>query len=451
MKKVAGRLAFFWVLAGFVGLGALLGFSGKNRSEKEGKTALQRAEIRKEPFGQTADGTPVSLFTLDNKNGMVVKITNYGGTITSMVVPDKNRQPGDVVLGFDALKSYLSGQPYLGALLGRYGSFISHGRFSIDGKEYKLATNAGTNHLHGGTAGFDKKVWQAKEIQSGKEVGLQLSYQSPDGEEGFPGQLDANVTFTLTARNELRIDYEARTDKKTHVNLTHHNYFDLSAGKSATIRQHEVRIDGNRYVVMDSKMVPTGELQAVKNTALDFTKLTAIGARLDQLPGAYDHNFVLNHPNDGKLWLAATVFEPLSGRFLEVSTTEPGLELATANWLNGKLKGKENRTYTSQAGFLLYPQHLPDSPNQPSFPSTLLEPGKVYRQTTVYRFSTKKRINRGRETNELSRKRRGKTSEVKSIFPSYAPFPLLFQFFLDFNVYVFTGSDHRNGFALAQF
>ncbi|GAB3342874.1 galactose mutarotase [Larkinella ripae] len=390
MKKGMGRLAFFGLLAGFVSLAGLVGFSGKNRAEKARKTAPQGAEIRKEAFGQTADGTPVFLFTLDNKKGMVVKITNFGGTITSIVVPDKNRQPGDVVLGFGNLAGYRSGQPYLGALLGRYGSFISHGRFSIDGKEYKLATNAGTNHLHGGTTGFDKKVWQAREIQSGPEAGLQLSYQSPDGEEGFPGQLDATVTFTLSARNELRIDYEARTDKKTPVNLTHHNYFDLSAGQSATIRQHEVRIDANRYVVMNSKMVPTGELRAVNNTALDFRKPTAIGARLDQLPGAYDHNFILNHPDDGKLRLAATVFEPNSGRFLEVSTTEPGLELATANWLNGKLNGKQNRSYASQAGFLLYPQHLPDSPNQPSFPSTLLEPGKVYRQTTVYRFSAKK-------------------------------------------------------------
>ncbi|GAB3255561.1 galactose mutarotase [Larkinella harenae] len=389
MKKLVGRSAFLGLLAGFVGLVGLLGFSGENRAEKRPQTAPQRAEIRKERFGQTADGTPVDLFTLDNKKGMVVKITNLGATITSIVVPDKNRRPGDVVLGFDSLKRYLSGQPYLGAVLGRYGSFISHGRFSIDGKAYKLATNAGTNHLHGGTVGFDKKVWQAKEIRSGQNVGLQLSYQSPDGEEGFPGNLDANVTFTLTARNELRIDYEARTDQKTHVNLTHHNYFDLSAGQARNIQQHEVRIDANRYVVMDSKMVPTGELWAVSNTALDFTKPTAIGARLNQLPGAYDHNFVLNRSDDKSIRLAATVFEPLSGRFLEVSTTEPGLELATANWLNGKLNGKGNRTYASQAGFLLYPQHLPDSPNQPTFPPTLLEPGQVYRQTTVYRFSVK--------------------------------------------------------------
>ncbi|MFC5411790.1 aldose epimerase family protein [Larkinella bovis] len=389
MKKQAGRSVFLGTLVGFASLVGLLGFAGKNRVEKDGETAPQRAEIRKERFGQTADGTPVDLFTLDNKNGMVVKITNFGATITSIAVPDKNRQPGDVVLGFDNLTNYLSGQPYLGALLGRYGSFIGHGRFSIDGKAYQLATNAGTNHLHGGKVGFDKKVWQAQEIRSGQHIGLRMSYRSPDGEEGFPGQLDASVTFTLNARNELRIDYGARTDQKTHVNLTHHNYFDLSAGQASTIRQHEVRIDADRYVVMDSKMVPTGELRTVKNTALDFTKPTAIGARLDQLPGAYDHNFVLNRPDDGKLRLAATVWEPVSGRLLEVSTTEPGLELATANWLNGKLKGKENRAYASQAGFLLYPQHLPDSPNQPSFPSTLLEPGKVYRQTTVYRFSVK--------------------------------------------------------------
>ncbi|RRB02957.1 galactose mutarotase [Larkinella rosea] len=341
-------------------------------------------------FGQTADGKTAHLFTLTNAHGMVVKVTNFGGIITSIQVPDKNNQPGDVVLGFDSLSSYLSGQPYLGALLGRYGSFIGNGRFSIDNKDYQLATNAGTNHLHGGKSGFDKKLWQAEEIRSGKkEAALRLAYMSANGEEGFPGNLDCRVTYTLTDQNELRIDYEARTDQKTHVNLTHHTYFDLSAGKNPTILSHEVQINADRYVVMDPKMVPTGELREVKNSALDFTKPAALGSRMEQLPGAYDHNFLLNRSGNNALQLAATVFEPGSGRYLSVFTTEPGLELATANWLNGKLKGKGNRVYAKQSGFLLYPQHLPDSPNQSAFPGTLLKPGEVYRQTTVYQFSVK--------------------------------------------------------------
>ncbi|WP_229311666.1 aldose epimerase family protein [Larkinella rosea] len=352
------------------------------------KPTLRR--FQKVAFGQTADGKTAHLFTLTNAHGMVVKVTNFGGIITSIQVPDKNNQPGDVVLGFDSLSSYLSGQPYLGALLGRYGSFIGNGRFSIDNKDYQLATNAGTNHLHGGKSGFDKKLWQAEEIRSGKkEAALRLAYMSANGEEGFPGNLDCRVTYTLTDQNELRIDYEARTDQKTHVNLTHHTYFDLSAGKNPTILSHEVQINADRYVVMDPKMVPTGELREVKNSALDFTKPAALGSRMEQLPGAYDHNFLLNRSGNNALQLAATVFEPGSGRYLSVFTTEPGLELATANWLNGKLKGKGNRVYAKQSGFLLYPQHLPDSPNQSAFPGTLLKPGEVYRQTTVYQFSVK--------------------------------------------------------------
>ncbi|MRS62246.1 galactose-1-epimerase [Larkinella terrae] len=358
------------------------------------KPALRR--FRKAVFGQTADGKTAHLFTLTNAHGMVVKVSDFGGIITSIRVPDRNNQPGDVVLGFDSLSRYLSGQPYLGALLGRYGSFIGNGRFSIDGKDYPLATNAGTNHLHGGRSGFDKKLWQAEEVRSGKkEAVLRLTYTSADGEEGFPGRLDCRVTYTLTDQNELRIDYEARTDQKTHVNLTHHNYFDLSAGKNPTILSHEIWINADHYVVMDPKMVPTGELREVKNTPLDFTKATAIGSRIDQLPGAYDHNYQLNRSPGHAIQLAATAYEPGSGRYLAVFTTEPGLELATANWLNGTLRGKENRIYAKQSGFLLYPQHLPDSPNQPTFPSTLLKPGEVYHQTTIYQFSVKSaRVNR---------------------------------------------------------
>jgi aldose 1-epimerase len=361
--------------------------SGEIRTGTTKRTVT--SHIRKSVFGQTADGTTVHLFTLMNTNGMVVKITNFGATLTSIVVPDKNRIPGDVVLGFDSLSRYLSGQPYLGALIGRYSSFLGHGRFSIDGKTYQLATNAGTNHLHGGIKGFDKKVWQAKELPPGNGSSLQLTYRSPDGEEGYPGNLDCKVTFTLTDQNELHIDYEARTDQITPVNLTHHAYFDLSAGAAPTILHHELQINADHYVVMDPKMVPTGELRAVKNTPLDFRKATTIGSRMEQLPGAYDHNYRLNPPKNKPIRLAASAFEPLSGRYLEVFTTEAGLELATANWLNGKLKGKENRSYAKQSGFLLYPQHLPDSPNQPSFPSTLLKPGEVYHQTTIYKFSTK--------------------------------------------------------------
>jgi aldose 1-epimerase len=370
-------------------------FSGcKQHAEPEATMKTQemppQPTIIKKPFGRTTDGVSVDLYTLRNKNGLETSITNYGGIVVTLRAPDRNGKLDDIVLGYDNLEGYLKSTPYFGAIIGRYGNRIAKGRFALDGKDYKLAVNNGENSLHGGLKGFDKVVWQAAEIKNNDSPGLRLSYLSKDGEEGYPGNLSVTVTYTLTANDELKVDYTAVTDKKTVLNLTNHSYFNL-AGKG-DILKHELTLNADRFTPVDKGLIPTGELRPVKGTALDFTKAAVIGARIDEpeeqvkLGGGYDHNFVINNGGSA-LTTAATVFEPGSGRVLEVSTTEPGVQFYTGNFLDGSITGKGGQVYQKRSAFCLETQHYPDSPNKPGFPSTVLEPGKEYRSTTIYKFS----------------------------------------------------------------
>ena len=341
-------------------------------------------------FGTTADGSNVDLYTLTNNRGMEVKVATLGATIVSLKAPDRQGQFADVVLGWDTIEGYRANTPFLGVVVGRYGNRIAKGRFMLDGATYTLATNNGPNHLHGGVKGFDKAIWTARLVERPDGPAIQLDYASKDGEEGYPGSLAASVVYTLTDENQLRIDYSATTDKKTVVNLTNHSYFNL-AGAGDVLR-HEVTINADRFTPVDATLIPTGVLQPVAGTPFDFTKPTAIGARIDdpheqiKFGGGYDHNFVLNRTGPG-LSLAARVSEPVSGRILEVHTTEPGVQFYTGNFLDGSITGKGGQVYNRRTGFCLETQHFPDSPNQPSFPSTVLEPGQRYQTTTVFAFS----------------------------------------------------------------
>ena len=352
-------------------------------------------KISKESFGKTADGESVDLYTLTNRNGMQAKITNYGGIVTTLTAPDRNNKYVDVVLGFNDLDSYLKGHPYFGALIGRYGNRIAKGRFTLNGVEYKLAVNNGENHLHGGIKGFDKVVWTAKPMETKTGASLSLSYLSKDGEEGYPGNLRVNVVYTLTNNNELRIDYSANTDKDTVTNLTHHSYFNLAGEGSGDILSHILTLNANQFTPTDQGSIPTGELRAVQGTPFDFLKPTKIGERIDgtdqQLVfgGGYDHNWVLNG-RAGVLRQAATVYEPTSGRVMQVWTTEPGIQFYTANFLDGTLTGKSGKIYQKRNALCLETQHYPDSPNKPKFPTTTLRKGATYKSTTIYRFSTRK-------------------------------------------------------------
>jgi aldose 1-epimerase len=354
-------------------------------SEDTQKGETTKMSIIKSDFGKAKEGQPVDLYTLTNASGMTVKITNYGGIVTSLQVPDKNGKFDDVVLGFDTLDQYLEGHPYFGALVGRYGNRIAKGKFTLNGTEYQLAANNGENHLHGGIKGFDKVVWNAEMVKKENEMGVKLSYLSKDGEEGYPGNLTAVVTYVLTNDNELIINYKAETDKPTPVNLTHHSYFNLKGAGNGDILGHLLTIDADRFTPVDEGLIPTGELKSVKDTPMDFTVPKAIGERIDQVKGGYDHNYVLNGW-DGSLRLAAKVVEPLSGREMEVWTTEPGLQFYTGNFLDGTITGKNGKVYNKHYGFCLETQHFPDSPNKAGFPSTILEPGEKYTHTTIYRF-----------------------------------------------------------------
>jgi aldose 1-epimerase len=362
--------------------------------------------VAKKAFGKTPDGKQVDLYTLTNAHGMKAKIITYGGIITELDAPDRDGKMGDVVLGFDNLQSYLAGSPYFGALIGRVANRVAKGRFTLDGREYKLFVNNGPNALHGGEKGFDKVVWRAKPAPSqpspdhgggqGGGPALELTYLSPSGEEGYPGNLTVHVTYTLTNENALRIDYSATTDKATPINLTNHSYFNLGGPGSGSVLGEEVMIAADKYTPVDATMIPTGEIKPVKGTPLDFTKPTKIGARIDELkpdeaaanPGGYDFNYVLRGGAKEPA-LAARVHDPKSGRTMEVYTTEPGLQFYTGNFLDGKLKGKNNVAYKQHQAFCMEADHFPDSVNHPDFPSTILEPGKTYTQTTIYKFSAK--------------------------------------------------------------
>jgi aldose 1-epimerase len=345
-----------------------------------------KATVQKTPFGRLPDGTEVDLYTLTNANGLVARITNYGTIITELHVPDCDGKPADVVLGFDNLAQYLQKHPYFGCTVGRVANRIAKGQFTLNGTTYRLAVNNGPNHLHGGTKGFDKMVWRA-EPQTG--AGVAFTYTSADGEEGYPGKLDVSVVMTLTPANELRIDYAAAADKATPVNLTNHSYFNLYG--EGDILGHELTLAADYYTPSDATLIPTGEMKAVNGTPLDFRNPRAIGGRIAEVANeeaGYDHNFVIN--NGGKsLTPAARVHEPRTGRVMEVQTTQPGVQLYTANYLDGSLTGKRGVVYRRQDAFCLETQHFPDSVNKPNFPSIILRPGDTYRQTVIYAFSTR--------------------------------------------------------------
>ena len=361
---------------------------------------LRRAKADKTPtdidvqnFGKTPEGEQVRLYSLTNANGLKAQVMTYGAIVTSLEVPDRKGQMDDIVLGYDNLQDYIKETPYFGAIVGRYGNRIAKGKFTLDGVTYTLATNNNGNHLHGGVKGFDKVVWEDQPVWRPDGVGVKLSYLSRDGEEGYPGNLKATVTYILTNDDELRIEYEATTDKATPVNLTHHGYFNFT-GAERDILGHELMLNADRFTPVDAGLIPTGELRPVAGTPMDFTRATAIGARIEndyeqlQFGGGYDHNWVLN--KEGKdMTLAAVVYEPTSGRVMKVYTTEPGIQFYAGNFLDGTITGKEGKVYKHRYGFCLETQHYPDSPNKPDFPSTILHPGQKYETTTIYRFSTR--------------------------------------------------------------
>jgi aldose 1-epimerase len=349
------------------------------------------AQIQKADWGKTKDGVPVELYTLTNKNRLVAKISTYGATLTELHVPDKDGIMGDVVLGFDNLAQYETSSPFFGATAGRVANRIAGGKFTLNGVEYKLVTNNGPNHLHGGTKGIDKFVWTAEAMPSSDGPAVKFTHHNPDMHEGYPGNLDIVVTYTLTNKDELKIDYKAKTDKATPVNLTHHSYFNLGTPASGSILDHIMFINADRFTPVDSTLIPTGELAPVKGTGMDFTTPMTIGSRINQQPlpgGGYDHNYVLN----GKLGenkLAARITDPQTGRTMEIWTTEPGIQFYTGNFLDG-VKGKGGVSCQKNAGFCLEAQHYPDSVNHPNFPTVILQPGETYSQVTVHKFYVKK-------------------------------------------------------------
>lgn len=381
---------FLLAIAVSIALGTgYLATQAANDKAKGGEN--MKPSVEKKLFGKTSDGAAVDLFTLTNAKGMKAKVMTYGAILTELDVPDRDGKVGDVVLGFDNLASYLAGHPHFGATTGRVANRIAKGKFTLDGKEYKLAVNNGPNSLHGGLKGFDKVVWKAEPKETPDAAAVQLTYVSRDGEEGYPGNLTTTVTYSLTNQNELRIDYKASTDKPTPVNLTNHSYFNLAGPQSGDILSHELELEADEYTPADDTLIPTGEIRSVKGTPLDFTKPATIGSRITQITdktGGYDHNFVLRSKGK-KLALASRVFEPKTGRIMEMYTTEPGVQLYTANFLDGKLKGKDGVVYQKHQAFCLEAQHFPDSVNHPDFPSVILRPGETYKQATVYKFSTK--------------------------------------------------------------
>jgi aldose 1-epimerase len=381
MRRI--RLAFFTSMILAYAASSLVSCAGGGRAKVE-------------RWGKNDDGD-VHLITLVNKSGVTAKLTTYGALLTELHVPDRDGNLGDVVLGFKDLDSYLAGHPFFGATAGRVANRIAGGKFTLDGKDFQLTTNNGpenVNHLHGGTVGFDKRLWKAQIIDVSNAASVEFSYVSPDGEQGYPGTLTVRVLYTLTDANELRIDYSATTDKATPVNVTHHSYFNLAGEGNGTILDHDLMIAADHYTPVDGTGIPTGEIAPVKGNVMDFTKSMKIGSRIASLPpnddgpGGYDHNYCLNS-KDGKLDLAATLYDAKSGRLMEILTTEPGVQLYTGNFLDGSLTGKSGKKYAKNFGICLETQHFPDSVNHPKFPSTILRPGKTYTHTTVHRFTAK--------------------------------------------------------------
>ncbi len=379
--------SIFIVMALAAAVAASQAHAGDQASSPAGAKAVSKAA-----FGKTKDGTPVDIYTLTNRHGMTAKIMTYGATLTELVVPDRAGKPANVLLGFDKLEPYLAGTPYFGATVGRVANRIAKGTFTLNGKTYHLATNNGPHHLHGGNVGFDKVVWKAEVVPARDGQAVQFTHRSPDGDEGYPGTLDVTVVYTLTDANELRLDYTATTDKPTPLNLTNHAYFNLAGEGNGLVLDHIMTIAADSYTPNDDLLIPIGTIAPVKGTMMDFTRPTPLGARIDKVPIAppvgYDHNFVLRKAGGG-LTFAARVVEPKSGRTMEVRTTEPAIQLYTGNFLDGTIKNRHGVPYQKHSAFCLETQHYPDSVNHPNFPSTILEPGKTYKSTTIYAFSAK--------------------------------------------------------------
>jgi len=371
-------------------LSLLLIASCQKQSEKANETTGVKMEmsVQKSSFGKTPEGKEVDLYTLTNANGLKASVMTYGGILVSLEVPDRNGKLEDIVLGYDSLGEYLKKNPYFGAIVGRYANRIAEGRFSLRGVQYRLAKNDGENHLHGGNKGFDKVVWNAESIKLDSAVGVKLSYLSKDGEEGYPGNLSCSVEYLLTNRNEFTVNYHATTDKPTVVNLTHHSYFNLAGQGNGDILGHELMVNAEKFTPVGKGLIPTGELKSVKGTPMDFMTATAIGAQIGNVEGGYDHNYVLTGEG-GSLKLAARVYEPSSGRVMEIFTTEPGIQFYSGNFLGGGMRGKFGRLYQKHGGFCLETQHFPDSPNKPNFPSVVLNPGEQYAHRTIHRFSAR--------------------------------------------------------------
>ncbi len=358
----------------------------KNKTDKNNSSDSLKTGIKRKDWGEF-DGKKISLYTLTNDKGNVVTITNYGGAVTSFVTPDKNGNKSSIIIGFDSLQPYLQNPPYFGALIGRYGNRIGDAKFSLDGKQYTLAANNGKNHLHGGLKGFDKVVWDAS-VADSSTPSLTLKYLSKDGEEGYPGNLNVTVQYTLTNDNELKIEYNATTDKATPVNLTNHSYFNLTGDVSNTILNHTLMIDADHYTPVDTSLIPTGEIKSVKGTPFDFTTAKKIGRDIDQVPGGYDHNWVLNK-KDSSLQKVAELTDSVSGRTMDVYTTQPGLQFYTGNFLDGTFINRGGTPLKLHTALCLETQHFPDSPNKPNFPTTILQPGERYHSVTMYKVTHK--------------------------------------------------------------
>jgi len=377
------------VVAALIAVSLTLSLCGFARAQAA--PAKQAHGVQQQPFG-TRDGRPVTLYTLTNSQGLEVKVMNYGAIIISLRVPDRKGQLADIVLGHEKLEGYTPNPPYLGALVGRYANRIANGTFTLAGQKYELPKNDGPNTLHGGIKGFDKVVWDGAPLKT--KAGVAFSYLSKDGEEGFPGNLKVRVTYTLTDANELVVDYEATTDKATPINLSQHSYFNLAGEGNGDILNHEIMINAERFTPVDKNLIPTGELRPVKGTPFDFRASTRVGDHINDnydqliLGHGYDHNFVISRKGAG-LELAARVFEPTTGRIMEVLTTQPGVQFYTGNFLDGTVTGKQGHVYKHRYGLCLETQHFPDSPNHPEFPTTILKPSETFRSKTVFKFSAK--------------------------------------------------------------
>lgn len=345
------------------------------------------ARVQKQVYGKLPDGRPVDLYTLTNAAGMRVQLINYGAITVSVEVPDRSGKLTDVTLGYDTLAGWLDNKPYFGATIGRYANRIARGQFTLDGKTYTLARNNGANHLHGGIRGFDKVLWNAEPVQTPESAGVRFTYLSRDGEEGYPGNLSVTALYSLNDDNEFKVEFSATTDKPTVVNLAHHTYWNLAGAAAGDILGHELMLNADHFTPVDEDLIPTGQIASVAGTPMDFTRPTPIGARIAQVAGGYDHNYVLRK-QAGQVALAARVYEPQSGRVLEIYTDQPGIQFYSGNFLDGTVRGKGGVAYQKHHGFCLETQHYPDSPNRPEFPSVVLRPGETYKHVMIHKFST---------------------------------------------------------------